>query len=93
MIMCEINNMLDIVYDEQHPDTCMLDMYLPNTDYKPCPVLVYFHGGGLECGSRKSRETDVIKGLVLDGIAVISASLFSSSDFVFFSLLIFCSSN
>jgi len=63
-----MNNIFDIVYDEQHPDTCMLDMYLPNTD-KPCPVLIYFHGGGLKSGSRKTK---VINGLVKDGIAVIS---------------------
>lgn len=39
----------DIQYNRY--DRCMLDMYLP--DEKDCPVLLFFHGGGLESGSRK----------------------------------------
>lgn len=38
----------DIRYAEHEP--CLLDMFLPDTD--EFPVMVYFHGGGLEAGSR-----------------------------------------
>lgn len=70
--MCNANEVFDIIYDQEHPDECKLDLYMPNTQ-KPCPVLVYFHGGGLEAGDRKTGEIEAIKRLVQDGISVISA--------------------
>lgn len=69
--MCEIKKVLNIIYDQEHPDQCLLDMYLPQNDV-PCPVFVYFHGGGLEAGHR-TDEAELMEGLAQDGIAVISA--------------------
>ena len=40
---------LDIKYAE--PKECLLDVYLPNNS-SSAPVYVYFHGGGIEGGSR-----------------------------------------
>jgi len=69
--MFKTKKILDIVYDQMHPDDCVLDMYLPHTE-EACPVLVFFHGGGIESGSRKIGELQTIEALVQDGIAVIS---------------------
>lgn len=69
--MSEIKEVLNVVYDNAYPNTCLLDMYLPLTN-NPCPVLIYFHGGGIESGSRKTGEIDALKRLAHDGIAVVS---------------------
>jgi len=63
---------LNIVYDKSYPDDCVLDVYLPDTE-EPCSVLIFFHGGGIEGGSRKTYELPVVKTLTQNGIAVISA--------------------
>ena len=49
-------------------DRCRLDLYLPSgaTGF---PCLVWFHGGGLETGSRKDAERWAVS-LAADGIAV-----------------------
>lgn len=39
-----------IVYDEHHPNDCVLEICEPITD-KKVPLLIYFHGGGLCAGS------------------------------------------
>lgn len=59
-----------IVYDATHPE-CLLDLCRPEGAEKP-PLLVYFHGGGLEAGSRTISKA--LESLVTThGIAVASA--------------------
>jgi acetyl esterase/lipase len=48
-----MKELLNLVYDKNHPDICCLDMYLPDTE-APCPVFVFFHGGGVEEGSKEA---------------------------------------
>lgn len=43
---------LDVSYDQEH-EICKLDMYLP--DKEQYPTIIFFHGGGLETGSRKTK--------------------------------------
>lgn len=74
--------LLDIFYDDSANPHRMLDIHLPSIA-APYPALIYFHGGGLEGGSRKGGETNVIKRLTGSGIAVISAdySLYPNTKF------------
>lgn len=41
------------IFDVSYNRFCKLDMYLPDTN-EPYPVLIHFHGGGLENGCRSS---------------------------------------
>lgn len=59
----------NVSYKKTDLNECMLDMYLPDTD--AFPVFIYFHGGGLESGSRK--KYGFCKALAEKGIAVLSA--------------------
>lgn len=59
----------DIVYKKTGSDECILDIYLPDADI--FPLFIYFHGGGLEGGSRK--KYGFCKALAEKGIAVLSA--------------------
>ena len=52
-----------------HPE-CLLDLYLPTAEH--FPVFIYFHGGGIEEGSRAGVEC-FIEELTKAGIAVVSA--------------------
>jgi len=45
-------------------------MYLPDMD-KPCPVFIYFHGGGLEGGAKEDNSEELKKMTILN-IAFIS---------------------
>ena len=63
--MKELKN---IAYREH--EACLLDLYLPDTEH--FPVFVYFHGGGLEKGSRASVGGFLTE-LISRGIAVVSA--------------------
>lgn len=58
----------DIQYKEENE--CLLDIYLP--DEEAFPVFVYFHGGGLERGSKD--KASFYEGLAEKGIAAISAN-------------------
>lgn len=51
-------------------DACLLDLYLPETEH--FPVFIYFHGGGIEAGSR-SGVGAFLNELISRGIAVASA--------------------
>ena len=42
------------IFDVSYNRFCKLDMYLPDTN-EPYPVLIHFHGGGLENGCRKDE--------------------------------------
>lgn len=58
--------------DEYARERCRLDLYLPAAG-TAWPVLVWFHGGGLEGGDKASRATvAVMRRFAADGIAVAS---------------------
>lgn len=54
---------LDLTYiDHSNGDVyaqkmCVLDVYYPDSDHDNTPVLIWFHGGGLEGGSKSSKLT------------------------------------
>lgn len=60
----------NVCYKNTNSDENMLDIYLPDTD--AFPVFVYFHGGGLETGSKS--ENKFYKALVKKGVAVVTAN-------------------
>ncbi|MEI6579913.1 MAG: alpha/beta hydrolase, partial [Eubacteriales bacterium] len=62
----------NIVYDETIGEAGKLDLYLPD-GIENCPVLVYFHGGGLE-GGDKCDMLPFFRELQKNGIAVVSAN-------------------
>lgn len=59
----------NIPYKKNDTIECLLDLYLPEAD--TFPVFVYFHGGGLENGTRTDHK--FYAGLVEKGIAVVTA--------------------
>lgn len=61
----------NLIYDDKFPNTCTLDIYLPDKA-SPCPVFVYFHGGGLE-GGRKEDINDLLN-LINNDIALVSVN-------------------
>lgn len=67
--MFKMKTFKDICYGNPTIDAHKLDLYLP--DAEEFPVFVYFHGGGLVNGSRKS-QTKVFEKLAEKGIAVAS---------------------
>ncbi|WP_139905326.1 alpha/beta hydrolase [Clostridium thermarum] len=64
-----MRELLNIVYDENHSNICKLDMHLPD-EPSPCPVFIFFHGGGLEGGCKE--EPQELKNITLEGIALVS---------------------
>ncbi len=67
--MYEIDIVKDIAYSEHK--ACMIDFYIPKTKDK-CPVLIYFHGGGLNSGNR--QDENILLRLATEyGIAVATA--------------------
>ena len=62
----------DLHYVQPEDNVRLLDMYLPKTS-EPYPVFIYFHGGGLENGSRKEKSSSSIKNLAECGIGLITA--------------------
>lgn len=58
----------DIIYGTQDPKSQVLDLYLPDTE--TADVLIYFHGGGIESGS---KEQSFLSQFTEQGKAVISA--------------------
>lgn len=61
----------DIAYSQEKAEyaqeRCKLDIYYP-TDLKDCPVVVWFHGGGLEGGNKEIPEQLKNSGLVVVGV-------------------------
>ncbi len=53
-------------------ERCVLDLYLPESK-KDCPVVVWFHGGGLEGGS-KDDAAEIGKFFAKNGVAAAVAS-------------------
>lgn len=60
----------DVAYGNEKDQ--LLDLYLPKNK-KDFKTLVFFHGGGLEGGSKEGRE-DIFRILQYRGIAVVSAN-------------------
>ena len=61
----------NICYAKRDDEELMLDVYLP--EEKTFSVFVYFHGGGLETGSKES-STRFTSYLIDRGVAVVSAN-------------------
>lgn len=59
----------NIPYKKTDLNECILDIYLP--DAEVFPVFLYFHGGGLESGTRTDHK--FYAGLLEKGIAVVTA--------------------
>ena len=60
---------LDVTYNHAH-DICKLDMYLPEKEQYP--IVVFFHGGGLETGGRKSKyDSEAAQVYVQNGIGYV----------------------
>ena len=73
----EVQVLTDIAYknggalDQYEKEQCKLDLYLPVGE-KGFPTLVWFHGGGLTGGDKKSAEF-IARSLAEGGAAVVSA--------------------
>lgn len=65
-----MRELLNIIYDENHADICTLDIFLPEDGYSSHPVFIYFHGGGIESGSKE--ETSDLVNITSKGIAFVS---------------------
>ena len=61
----------NICYAKREDEELLLDMYLPETT--EFPVFVFFHGGGLEKGSKRGARF-FAQYLTDNGIAVVSAN-------------------
>jgi len=68
--MYDIIKVTDNVYDELYNEKCLIDFTIPRTHHA-VPVLIYFHGGGLEGGNR--REAFISQFAAEYGVAVASA--------------------
>ncbi|OPJ65232.1 alpha/beta hydrolase [Clostridium oryzae] len=65
--------LVDVIKDVSYSiyKECLLDFYIPKTEHK-CPVLIYFHGGGLDSGER--QDEIILKTLASNyGIAIATA--------------------
>lgn len=65
--MKTVNN---IIYSQEHPQNCLLDIYFPESSEK-IPAFIYYHGGGLEGGGRTGFDR-MAEYLTDRGIAFIS---------------------
>ena len=65
-----MKEILNMIYDENHANICSLGMYLPDAG-AAYPVFIYFHGGGLEEGSKDIPPE--FKSFASKGIALASA--------------------
>jgi len=54
--MYPVREIKDICFDTENQ--ILLDLYLPETD-EPCPVFVFFHGGGYGYNRQKARGTPI----------------------------------
>ncbi len=66
-----MKEILNVVYNQAYASICTLDLYLPEIDER-CPVFVFFHGGGIEGGS-KELSSDYVK-ITSKGIALASVN-------------------
>jgi len=71
----------NISYNETIGDAGKLDIYLPKNS-KGAPLLIYFHGGGLEAGDKKDDRGMYLE-VAEQGIIVVSANYRMYPDFGF----------
>ena len=57
----------DLVYAPELGEFGKVDLYLPDTD-APVPLVIYFHGGGLEGGTRRDQQA-TFRRLAENGVA------------------------
>ncbi len=69
--MKNVRSILNVVYNAEIGELGKVDFYLPDSDI-PCPLFIYFHGGGLE-GTGRALDTHVFEPLTAAGVAVASA--------------------
>ena len=62
-----------LVYTISHGKRRKLDLYLPDNNGQPSPLIIFFHGGGWMSGGRKIIEPGVLR-QVKRGYAVASVS-------------------
>lgn len=62
-----------VVYNPQYPSECQLDVFRSSATPPPRPVIVKFHGGGLE-GGDKSWHPQVLHSLAGNGFLVITVN-------------------
>ena len=63
--MYPVKALKDICYDTEH--NLLLDLYLPEKE-GPCPVFVFFHGGGFEDYRQKDMGEPLSRELAAQGI-------------------------
>lgn len=72
--MYKVNVMENLIYDEQIGEAGLLDLYLPEVpEGTEIPLLIYFHGGGLEIGT-KSDGNGMYLELASNGLAIMTAN-------------------
>ena len=67
--MYPVREIKDICYDREND--LLLDLYLPETE-GPCPVFVFFHGGGIEDYRQKDMGAPVSRYLAAKGILCVN---------------------
>jgi len=67
--MYPVREIKDICFDTENQ--ILLDLYLPETD-EPCPVFVFFHGGGYGNNRQKDRGTPISQYLASQGILCVN---------------------
>ncbi len=60
-----------VSYAPEHGAYGWIDLYWPETT-APCPMFIYFHGGGLTGGDRAAGVQSTLQRLAAHGIAVAS---------------------
>ena len=72
--MCEVRLVENLIYDSEIGQAGQFDLYVPQTECgKDMPLLIYFHGGGLESGD-KADDRNMYRELASGGILVASAN-------------------
>ncbi|PGA03933.1 alpha/beta hydrolase [Bacillus mycoides] len=69
-LMKQTRVLSDISYPSKYQEN-KLDLYLPQTDSKPLPVIIFIHGGGFINGD-KYMPADYSRALASEGFAVVS---------------------
>lgn len=79
--MREVKVIENIAYDKDINEAGLLDIYLPElAKGEKAPLLIYFHGGGLESGDKKD-DRGVYMQLASKGVVIASANYRMYPDF------------
>lgn len=72
--MYEVKIIENVVYDARLGEAGLLDIYLPQAvEGTELPVLIYFHGGGLESGDKKDGRGMYLE-LAAKGVVIVTAN-------------------